>query len=62
MNLRKGLTEAAAAERMEQYGPNELAHEDGKSLWAMIAEQFEDLLVRILLAAAAVSFALSTLR
>jgi Ca2+ transporting ATPase len=33
--------------------------EEGKSLWAMIVEQFEDLLVRILLLAACISFVLA---
>lgn len=35
-------------------------HLSGKSLWDMVAEQFEDLLVRILLLAACVSFVSTT--
>ncbi|KTF93636.1 hypothetical protein cypCar_00000889, partial [Cyprinus carpio] len=34
----------------------ELPAEEGKSLWELVVEQFEDLLVRILLLAACVSF------
>nr|XP_060612958.1 sarcoplasmic/endoplasmic reticulum calcium ATPase 3 [Anolis sagrei ordinatus] len=43
----------------EKYGPNELPAEEGKSLLELILEQFEDLLVRILLMAAFVSFVLA---
>ena len=57
----KGLSSAKAAELLAQYGPNELAKEEGKSLMALILEQFDDMLVKILLAAAAVSFGLAML-
>ncbi|MGH0151978.1 UNVERIFIED_CONTAM: hypothetical protein FKN15_040263 [Acipenser sinensis] len=39
--------------------PTELPAEKGKSLWELVFEQFEDLLVRILLLAACVSFVLA---
>ncbi|OWK13859.1 ATP2A3, partial [Cervus elaphus hippelaphus] len=39
--------------------PAELPTEEGKSLWELVLEQFEDLLVRILLLAALVSFVLA---
>lgn len=35
-------------------------HISGKSLWELVAEQFEDLMVRILLLAACVSFVSTT--
>jgi len=54
----KGLTSRQATENLEKYGPNELAAEPGKSMFELILEQFEDLLVRILLGAAFISFAL----
>nr|2VOY_B Chain B, SARCOPLASMIC/ENDOPLASMIC RETICULUM CALCIUM ATPASE 1 [Oryctolagus cuniculus] len=41
------------------YGHNELPAEEGKSLWELVIEQFEDLLVRILLLAACISFVLA---
>uniref|UniRef100_A0A7N4PX60 Calcium-transporting ATPase n=1 Tax=Sarcophilus harrisii TaxID=9305 RepID=A0A7N4PX60_SARHA len=39
--------------------PQELPAEEGKSLWELVLEQFDDLLVRILLLAAFVSFVLA---
>ena len=56
-----GLSSSTAAELLAKHGPNELDKEEGKSLMALIIEQFDDMLVKILLAAAAVSFALAML-
>lgn len=58
-NLDVGLSREVAAKRLEVFGPNELQHEEGKSLIQLIIEQFQDLLVRILLGAAVVSFVLA---
>ena len=38
------------------YFSSELPAEEGKPLWKLILEQFDDLLVKILLAAACISF------
>ncbi|XP_034034874.1 LOW QUALITY PROTEIN: sarcoplasmic/endoplasmic reticulum calcium ATPase 1 [Thalassophryne amazonica] len=54
-----GLTVEQVKDSLEKYGPNELPAEEGKSLWELVVEQFEDLLVRILLLAACVSFVLA---
>lgn len=54
-----GLSEQQVKENRSKYGPNELPAEEGKSLWELLAEQFEDLLVRILLLAAIISFVLA---
>uniref|UniRef100_A0A0N4Z1V1 Calcium-transporting ATPase n=1 Tax=Parastrongyloides trichosuri TaxID=131310 RepID=A0A0N4Z1V1_PARTI len=54
-----GLTEAQVEELREKHGFNEMPAEEGKTLWELIFEQFEDLLVRILLLAAVVSFTLA---
>ena len=56
-----GLSSKQVTEAREKYGANELDEEEGKSVFAMILEQFEDLLVRILLGAAVVSFLLTYL-
>ena len=55
----KGLTQQEAEKRLEQHGLNELESEPEKSIWARIAEQFEDELVIILLVAAVISFVIA---
>ncbi|XP_053702788.1 sarcoplasmic/endoplasmic reticulum calcium ATPase 3 isoform X1 [Synchiropus splendidus] len=59
VNENTGLTQEQVKSHLEKYGPNELPAEEGKSLWELVLEQFEDLLVRILLLAAIVSFVLA---
>ncbi|CAF1304261.1 unnamed protein product [Adineta steineri] len=54
-----GLSEETVRKHLELYGPNELPAEVGKPLWKLILEQFNDLLVKILLAAACISFVLA---
>lgn len=58
-NLKNGLSEPEAAARLAEHGPNALKKPDPTSLWAMVLEQFDDTLVKILLLAAAVSFGLA---
>ncbi|GFU91868.1 hypothetical protein TNCV_3192541 [Trichonephila clavipes] len=55
----KGLSESQVKNLQEKYGPNELPAEEGKPLWQLILEQFDDLLVKILLLAAIISFVLA---
>lgn len=50
-----GLTSADARERLAQYGPNRLEEAGKRSPLAMVLDQFKDLLIIILLAAAAVA-------
>lgn len=52
----RGLSESEVKRAQEKYGPNELPAEEGKPLWKLILEQFDDLLVKILLGAAMISF------
>ncbi|XP_013421498.1 calcium-transporting ATPase sarcoplasmic/endoplasmic reticulum type isoform X1 [Lingula anatina] len=54
-----GLTDEQIRRAKEKYGPNELPAEEGKPLWELIVEQFDDLLVKILLLAAVISFILA---
>jgi Ca2+ transporting ATPase len=54
-----GLSEDQHKAALEKYGPNEMPAEEGKSLWELILEQFDDLLVKILLLAATISFVLA---
>lgn len=55
----KGLTESQVKKYQEKYGLNELPAEEGKTLLQLILEQFDDLLVKILLLAAIISFVLA---
>lgn len=55
----RGLSEGQVKKYQEKYGPNELPAEEGKALWQLILEQFDDLLVKILLLAAIISFVLA---
>ena len=50
------MSKDEAEDRLKKYGTNTLEHEDETSLWERIKEAFEDLLVRILLVAAIISF------
>lgn len=54
-SISAGLTEEEVLKRRATYGFNELAKPEGKSLFSLILEQFEDLMVIILLVAAVIS-------
>ena len=58
-DLQGGLDEAEVTRRLEIYGPNELPAEEGKSLWKLFVEQIDDLLIKILIMAAIISFVLA---
>ncbi len=53
-----GLTGAEAARRLAEYGPNELRAADRISPWAVLLSQFKNVLIIILLIAAALSIVL----
>ncbi|KAG9440602.1 hypothetical protein H6P81_020767 [Aristolochia fimbriata] len=55
----KGLTDSQVAENARIYGRNELPQEESTPFWKLILKQFDDLLVRILIAAAIISFLLA---
>ncbi|OWA51634.1 Calcium-transporting ATPase sarcoplasmic/endoplasmic reticulum type [Hypsibius exemplaris] len=54
-----GLSDQQVKDSQARYGLNELPTEETKPLWALILEQFDDLLVKILLSAAIISFILA---
>jgi Ca2+-transporting ATPase len=54
---RTGLGQEEAIRRLVEFGPNELKKEKGKSPVRLLLEQFKNILVIILLAATALSFA-----
>ena len=55
----KGLSPELVEKKREEFGWNELDKEESTPLWKLVLEQFDDTLVKILLAAAVVSFALA---
>jgi Ca2+ transporting ATPase len=55
----RGLSTSQVETNRKKYGANELPVEEGKTIWELILEQFDDLLVKILLLAAIISFILA---
>ena len=53
-----GLTDEEAAERLQRFGPNQLQERRGRSPWAVLAAQFTEVMVVVLLVAAIISFAI----
>lgn len=58
-NLEEGLSPEIAEQRLKKFGFNELEKSEPESLWSRIVAQFEDILVRILLVSAVISFFIS---
>ncbi|NIO29285.1 MAG: HAD-IC family P-type ATPase, partial [Candidatus Latescibacteria bacterium] len=50
-----GLSSREAAERLQQYGPNELRETKRRTLLVMFLDQFRDFMIMILIAAAVIS-------
>ncbi|KAI6685713.1 hypothetical protein NL676_031626 [Syzygium grande] len=61
VNRNVGLSSEEVEKRRQSYGYNELEKHEGVSIFKLILDQFSDTLVRILLAAAVVSFVLAWL-
>lgn len=62
VKLEKGLSLYEVEKIRERYGWNELRKEKGKPSWQLMLEQFDDVLVKILLVAAFISFVLAYLQ
>jgi Ca2+-transporting ATPase len=58
----KGLSAAEAEKRLGEHGPNELTAEFRVPKWLLFLSQFKDLLVIVLIVAAAISFAIGSVR
>lgn len=58
-SLSNGLSEKEAQRRLMINGPNELEKEKPTPMWKLVLEQFDDYLIKILLASAAFSFTLA---
>ncbi len=61
-DIKNGLTNDEARERLKKYGANVLREKKRKGIAVKFLEQFNDFMIIILLAAAAVSFATSLMR
>ncbi len=59
VDLKTGLSDEKAKQRLAEHGPNELIDKGTKNPWLILLDQFKDLMVIILLVAAVVSFFLS---
>lgn len=59
VDIRKGLSDDEVLKRRDDFGLNELEHEERTPLWKLVLEQFDDKLVQILLFAALLSFGLA---
>lgn len=55
VDIDQGLPDAAAAQRLQTYGPNEIPAGQRRPWWRMLASQFTDFMILVLLAAALVS-------
>jgi Ca2+-transporting ATPase len=55
VDIHQGLSVAEAAKRLLHTGPNELREKSGQSLWGMLAHQFSDFMIIVLLLAAVIS-------
>jgi len=53
---KEGLTEGEAGERLAKYGPNEIKKEKTTPAWKIFVEQFKNVLMVLLIGAAAFSF------
>ena len=56
-DVEKGLSAEEVAARLEKYGPNKLREKKKKTLLGRFVDQFKDVMILILIAAAVVSFA-----
>ncbi|MCP5072092.1 MAG: cation-translocating P-type ATPase [Rhodobacteraceae bacterium] len=52
---RIGLTKQAAAERLKRFGANTIIRQARRAPWRMVLDQFTDLLIMVLIAAAAIA-------
>lgn len=59
VSAKSGLSASQVARLTAEHGKNELAQEEATPLWKLVLAQFDDLLVKILLGAAVLSFVLA---
>ncbi|NBD36410.1 MAG: HAD-IC family P-type ATPase, partial [Chloroflexi bacterium] len=57
-----GLSQAEAERRLAEYGPNELTERGLRSPWRILAAQFTEVMVIVLIVAAAIAFAVGDIK
>lgn len=55
VSISRGLTKLECEHRRKYYGYNELEKHPSHPLWKLVLEQFDDMLVKVLLGAAVIS-------
>lgn len=58
-NIASGLTEEAVKERLEKFGPNQLKEKKKRTFLQRFLDQFKDVMILILIAAAVISFVIA---
>ena len=56
VDIQQGLSQSEAADRLERFGPNELAEEPKEPIWKALLGQYADFMQLLLLGAAVASF------
>lgn len=59
VDMEQGLSDPQVSQYRVKYGRNELPPEEGTPFWKLVLKQFDDLLVKILIASAVISFLLA---
>jgi len=59
---KEGLHKSVAEERLREFGKNELIEKKKKSSWLIFLNQFKDVMIIVLLAAAVIAFAIGDLK
>jgi Ca2+ transporting ATPase len=59
VDVASGLSDTQVLQNRALYGRNEMPPEEGTPFWKLVLKQFDDLLVKILLVAALISFLLA---
>jgi P-type Ca2+ transporter type 2C len=62
VDLAAGLAGEEAARRLDRYGPNELVEQSRKPAWRVLAEQFANTMIVILMVAAAITVVVGDLK
>ncbi|MFP4362250.1 MAG: cation-translocating P-type ATPase [Spirochaetia bacterium] len=57
-DLKEGLSQKTAAQRLEKYGPNKLEQKSSVSPWKIFFSQFKNIIMLLLLAATVISFSI----